>query len=109
MNVAERRLEIINILIVRRHVTVKELAEEFNVTVRTIENDIQALSLAYPIYTKPGVAGGVFMSEHYNPYINSLTGKELQTLKELYRSVDDKYKKMLWQIIHKYGPDKMEI
>ena len=44
MNTADRRVEIINILLVRRRITAKELADEFNVTVRTIQNDIQALS-----------------------------------------------------------------
>lgn len=58
MNVWERRNEIISILVVRRQVTVTELTEEFGVTERTIENGIQALSRGYPIYTKPGVAGG---------------------------------------------------
>ena len=56
MNAAERRSEIISILIVRHHATTKELASEFDVTVGTIKSDIQALSFAYPIYTKPGVA-----------------------------------------------------
>ena len=54
MNTADRRAEIINILLVRRRITAKELADEFHVTVRTIQNDIQALSLGFPIYTKQG-------------------------------------------------------
>ena len=36
MNTADRRAEIINILLVRRRITAKELADEFNVTVRTM-------------------------------------------------------------------------
>ena len=44
MNTTDRRMEIINILIVRRRTTAKELAEEFEVTTRTIRNDIKALS-----------------------------------------------------------------
>ena len=46
MNAAERRNEIISILIVRHHATTKELASEFDVTVGTIKSDIQALSFA---------------------------------------------------------------
>ena len=94
MNVWERRKEIINILIIRRRITVTELAEEFGVTGRTIENDIQALSRGYPIYTKPGV-GGIFMLGDYNPYINSLTEKELKTLKEVYESAEERHKETL--------------
>ena len=37
MNAADRRMEIISILIARRQTTAKELAEEFGVTVRTID------------------------------------------------------------------------
>ena len=44
MNTADRRMEIINILIIRRRTTARELSEEFDVTVRTIQKDIQALS-----------------------------------------------------------------
>ena len=109
MNAAERRNEIISILIVRHHATTKELAIEFDVNVRTIKNDIQALSFAYPIYTKPGVAGGIFMGGHYNPHDNSLTPKELETLKEVYEGAEDKHKEVLAQILHKYGPDKLEL
>ena len=42
MNTTDRRMEIVNILIVRRRTTANELAEEFGVTTRTIRNDIQA-------------------------------------------------------------------
>lgn len=52
MNTADRRTEIINILIIRRRTTARELADEFGVTTRTIQKDIQALSPGYPIYTK---------------------------------------------------------
>ena len=94
MNTADRRAEIINILLVRRRITAKELADEFNVTVRTIQNDIQALSLGFPIYTKQGGDGGIFVGENYKPYMNTLTPLEL---------------KVLFQVICKYGPDKLEL
>ena len=107
MSVSERRDEIISILIVRRHITTNELANELGVSVRTIEYDIEALSFSYPIYTKPGVAGGIFMGEHYNPHINSLTSIELETLKEVYGKAEGRSKEILAQILHKYGPDKL--
>lgn len=72
MNTADRRAEIINILLVRRRITAKELADEFNVTVRTIQNDIQALSLGFPIYTKQGGDGGIFVGENYKEYALSV-------------------------------------
>lgn len=73
MNTMNRRIEIINILIIRRHTTANELAQELGVSIRTIQYDIQALSPQYPIYTKPGENGGLFIREDYNPHINSST------------------------------------
>ena len=109
MNAVDRRMEIINILIIRRRITAQELAEEFGVTTRTIQNDIQALSPGYPIYTKQGGDGGIFMREDYNPHTNILTPEELKTLHELHDGADEIHKKILFQMIRKYGPDKLGI
>lgn len=88
MNTADRRAEIISILMVRRRITAKELAEEFNVTIRTIQNDIQALSLGFPIYTRQGGDGGIFVGDNYKPYMNTLTPLELKVLHEMYELAD---------------------
>ena len=82
-NTTDRRMENINILVVRRHTTARELAEEFGVTTCTIRNDIQALSPGYPIYTQQGGAGGIFIGEDYKPYINTLSSDELKSLCEI--------------------------
>ena len=50
----ERRQKILEILCVRRQETMENLAQEFNVTIRTIRNDIEELTLAHPL--KPCVA-----------------------------------------------------
>ena len=84
MNTVHRRTEIINILIIRRHTTANELAQEFGVSIRTIQYDIQALTPVYPIYTKQGENGGIFIREDYKPYANSLTPMEVAALHELY-------------------------
>ena len=96
MNTAGRRAEIISILMVRRRITAKELAEEFNVTVRTIQNDIQALSLGFPIYTKQGGDGGIFVGENYKPYMNTLTPLELKVLQEMYELAEGIHKKSFY-------------
>ena len=82
---------------------------EFGVTTRTIRKDIQALSPGYPIYTQQGGAGGIFIEESYKPYINTLSTDELKTLRDVYEHAEGEQKKILLQIIHKYGPDKLEI
>ena len=101
MNTVHRRTEIINILIIRRHTTANELAQEFGVSIRTIQYDIQALTPVYPIYTKQG--------EDYKPYANSLTPMEVAALHELYDWTEGIHKKVLFQVLRKYGPDKLQL
>ena len=108
MNTAHRRMEIINILILRRRVTASELAQEFGVSVRTIQYDIQALSPVYPIYTKQGENGGIFIRDDYKPYVNSLSPIELQVLQELLELTEGLHRKILIQVIQKYGPDNIK-
>ena len=109
MNTMHRRIEIINILIIRRHTTAGELAQEFGVSLRTIHYDIQALSPDYPIYTKQGENGEIFIRDDYKPYNNSLTPFELQILRELHEQAEGNHKKVLFQLICKYGPDKLKL
>lgn len=109
MDSAHRRMEIISILSAKGHVTMRELAWELEVSRRTIMNDIISLSYDYPVYTKPGGGGGVFITENYKPYCNTLTQTELETLCRLYGKSGGKEKEILSRIIHKYGADKLEI
>lgn len=99
MNTVHRRTEIINILIIRRHTTANELAQEFGVSIRTIQYDIQALTPVYPIYTKQGENGGIFIREDYKPYANSLTPMEVAALHELYDWTEGIHKKVLFQVL----------
>jgi len=108
MNAVERRSEIVSILIVRRSVTARELAGEFGVTMRTIQNDVQTLSTCYPIYTKQGGGGGIFIREGYNPYMNTLTEIELKVLIELRDMMDGLHREILSRVICKYGPCGLE-
>lgn len=87
----------------------RELAWELDVSRRTIMNDVIALSFDYPVYTKPGEGGGVFITENYKPYTNTLTLTEQKTLCGLYDKAEGKEKEILFRIIHKYGADKLEI
>ena len=45
----------------RQQDTIGNLAFEFGVSSHTIRNDIQVLELEYPIYTRMGAGGGVFI------------------------------------------------
>ena len=63
MKALERRQRILETLCERRYEKVENLAFEFSVNESTVRRDIQELSLSYPIYTKTGVYGGVYVAE----------------------------------------------
>ena len=62
----QRLFEIVYILLQRKKVTAKELAEHFEVSTRTIYRDLDALSMAgIPLYTNKGHQGGIFLMDNY--------------------------------------------
>ena len=109
MNAADRRMEIVSILVVSGHITARELAQEFGVCPHTIQHDISILSYGYPIYTKPGVGGDIFMMEGYKPYNNTLTRYEQEKLKEMYDAAEGEDKKILERVLRKYGAYKLKL
>lgn len=61
-----RLFEIVYILLDKKQVTAKQLAEQFEVSMRTIYRDIDVLSGAgIPIYTSQGTGGGISIYEDY--------------------------------------------
>ncbi len=61
-----RLFEIMYILLNKNHVSAKDLAKRFEVSVRTIYRDIDILSYAgIPVYTAQGYGGGIFIDEDY--------------------------------------------
>lgn len=64
-----RLIGIIYILLNKGTVTAGELAERFEVSVRTIYRDVEQLSMAgIPIYAKKGKNGGISLSERFVLY-----------------------------------------
>lgn len=104
MSTLNRKLKIIDILLSKRSITAKELAEKLGVSVRTIHYDIEELGIRYPIYTKQGGQGGICIDDEYRPYNNTLSEQELGLLYELYEIAEGLNKQILHQIIIKYGP-----
>lgn len=66
MQVNSRLFEIVYILMQKKKITAKELADRFEVSTRTIYRDIEALSRAnIPIYATKGKDGGIEILEDY--------------------------------------------
>ena len=104
MKAIERRQAILEALCERRQDKIENLAFEFNVTERTIRNDVLELSLTYPIYTVAGrYNSGVFIADDY--YLNKqyLTPEQQALLEQLSTKCDTADQKILQGIIKKFG------
>lgn len=66
MQVNNRLFEIVYILLQKKKVTAKELAEKFEVSTRTIYRDVETLSRAnVPIYATQGKDGGIALLDRF--------------------------------------------
>ncbi|WP_152655227.1 YafY family protein [Oceanobacillus sp. CFH 90083] len=94
----ERLLSIIILLINHRMLQAKDLAERFEVSVRTIYRDIDAINAAgIPIVTYQGVHGGIGLAEGYRLDRNLLTNDELAAIVTALRSISTSYEKEQYQ------------
>lgn len=104
MTTSERRKAIIEVLSVRRHETIDNLAFEFQACRRTIANDVFELSLEYPIYTTKGTGGGVHVMEGASMYVeNRYSTEQNELLQRIYKTLDGKDKRIMKGILLKYG------
>ncbi|MBQ7236042.1 MAG: HTH domain-containing protein [Clostridia bacterium] len=99
----ERRQRIIEILNMRRSEKIENLAFEFDVTRRTIENDIQVLSCSYPIDTKTGPTGCVYVQDGFDLYERYLTARQFEVLEELKGIATGEQVTVLETILRSFG------
>ena len=83
-----RLFELLCLLLERGRMTAGELAEHFEVSVRTIYRDVDALSAAgVPVYAAPGRNGGVALLEGYTLHRAAFTEAEQRQLLTALRSL----------------------
>lgn len=100
--VAERRIRILNFLMVQKQTTIRELKEEFQVSKNTIVRDIEFISCIAPIYTKQDNGGGIYILPEYRSYKNYLTDDEENFLYSLISKISNEEKRILCGIITKF-------
>ena len=85
----DRLIGILSILLQKEKVTAPYLAEQFEVSRRTINRDIEDLCKAgIPIVTKQGVNGGISIMDNYKIDKTLLTNEEMQDILAGLRSLD---------------------
>ncbi len=106
MTALERRQAILELLCQRRHESRENLAFEFDVSKRTIEYDILALSIEYPIYTTQGKGGGIHVVEGFNLDRPRMNDKQTALLNKVLLTLSGEDKETMAQIIKIYGGRK---
>lgn len=85
----DRLIGILSILLQKDMVTAPELADYFEVSRRTINRDIEALSQAgIPIHTTQGTGGGISIMNGYRMDRTLLTSRDMQMILAGLRSLD---------------------
>jgi predicted DNA-binding transcriptional regulator YafY len=89
---ADRLLSILLFLQTRGRSTTDRLADEFEVSQRTILRDLYALRVAgFPVYTERGPHGGCYLHDEYRNTLTQLTTDEIATLflSSIYKPLED--------------------
>ena len=111
----DRLIAVLVMLLRRERVQAKELAEMFEVSVRTILRDVEALNLAgIPVVTYQGVKGGIGIAEGYLLDKSVLTEGEmaamLTTLKGLADTIpDSRHQVLLEKFRNTLSPTQLDL
>lgn len=104
MNQAERQQQIINVLLNRGNETVENLSFEFQVSRRTILNDLEILSLTYPIETKRGrYGGGVSLANWYRPSRKVLSEEQVGAIEKAAQFLEGTDRQTLLSILTQFS------
>jgi len=83
MSANDRRMEILDFLLVKRRTSLAELQERFNISRSTAKRDIQELMRSYPIDPQQGGGGGIFLADGYRLGMKYLSDTQKELLEKL--------------------------
>ena len=102
---AERREMIAQELASVRHLTIRQLMEEFGVSRTTIRRDLDQLTTVLPIYTIRGPAGGICLMDGWVP-TGYLSERQEELLRRLLPSLLPGDSEIMQSILKKYSKPK---
>mgnify|MGYP002725732127 CR=1 FL=1 len=107
----DRLLSIVVILLNRRKITAKALAQRFEVSARTIYRDIESINLAgIPVISVQGAGGGYEIPENYKVSRQYLSVSDMRSILSALQGVnatlDDKQMAMIFEKISSLLPEE---
>ena len=104
MSAWERRQRILEYLCIKKHSTYQCLAREFEVSKRTVQNDIQVLMSSYPIETVSGrYGGGIRIPDWFQLHRRYLNPAQIDLLKRLRAGLSDKDRQIIDSILSQFA------
>lgn len=98
----ERRRKLLEAVCRRRYDTISNLASEFCVSQKTISRDLILLSCSYPLYTRRGRTGGVYVAEGYKLDKNYFTPEQAELIERVQALLSGRDKKVAESILNKF-------
>jgi len=107
-NATERRQLILQVLCERRNEKIDNLAFEFSVCRNTIKNDIEVLSISFPIYTSKGTGGGIHVVDGFKLGMKYLTKEQEEFLESILDDYIELERKILEEILNTFRMPKLK-
>lgn len=103
--VIERQHAVWQILLRRRFDTASNLATEFHVSVRTMQNDLHELMFSHPIESVRGRYGGGYkVADWYHPQLHTLCAEQIKVLKKAASLVSAEDQLVIRTILEQFAP-----
>ena len=103
MTARQRRYAIIKELSDRRRETRENFAAEFQVSLRTIDNDLIYLSEEYPVYTDRGRGGGIYVDKDFHLNQRYLSEAQSGLLLRLKNTLEGEDRRVMENILKTFG------
>ena len=104
----ERRQQILEYISIHRHVQYQDLMDEFHISKKTAQRDVEILSCSYPIYTRTTCAGGIFAMEGWYASKSYLQDDQEALLRKLLAGLQPEDQKTMQSILDAFAKPTKE-
>ena len=104
----ERRQQMLEYISIHRHVQYQDLMDEFHISKKTAQRDVEILSCSYPIYTRTTCAGGIFAMEGWYTSKSYLHDDQEALLRKLLAGLQPEDQKTMQSILDAFAKPTKE-